>query len=952
MNLDPTSASGSAPGLREGDAEKRLTRLSSLVEIGKALSSNLDLEALLDAVHWQIGRVFDTTNFYVAIHEEEAKEWVMALNFAHGVRQERVRLSIEAGLTGHIIRHRSRLIFPSAAAFAAFQEQEGNIALGELPASWMGVPLTAGDRVMGVMAIQNYDREVRYEADEIEFFSTVGTQVAIAIQNAQLFKAVSKRARDLSVLLEISRALAGNLELEPLLATVYREVGRIFDTRNFFIAIHEKGSSEHTLALWSEEGERRPPVTRPLGVGITGHILNTGRSLRFGTTEALTTYAAQENITVLGKMPLSWMGVPLPAGDYMAGILAIQSYEQEEAYSAADLSFFSTIASQVAVAVRNAQLYKEAKHRAEEMASLADHARTAKRISEMKDYSIRLHSEYTDEIGVLTTSLNEMLQQIQIRDAQLLEYQEHLEDQVARRSEELMRANTQALLAKERAEEASRAKSVFLANMSHELRTPLNAILLYSELLLDDVAERGIMDLHADLLKIRVSGKHLLSLIDDILDLSKIEAGRMTVFLEDIDLGSLFRDVTTTIQPLMERNGNTFLLEARPELPRVHSDLKKLSQVLYNLLNNATKFTHKGVITLTAERDEDPAFLRFIVRDTGIGMSSEEVGRLFTEFTQADESTTRRYSGTGLGLALCRRFTELLGGTIGVASEVGKGSSFTVRLPVRCIARPRRGALTQPIAEPRGTVLVIDDDFTMRDTLSRMLTKEGFSVAVASSGAEGIQMARSLRPSIITLDILMPGIDGWEVLNQLKGDDVLKHIPVILLSMLEDQERGFALGATAILQKPVDRGELVQTISAHCGGLASASVLLVEDDPLTQEGLRRTLELEGLNVVAVSGGQEALQKLRSMRPDVIVLDLMMPEMNGFQFIGELLSRKDWSTIPVVVLTAKELDQADLARLHTLQVQSVLRKGTVSKTELVEAVRVFADRCLQEPLTRT
>jgi signal transduction histidine kinase/DNA-binding response OmpR family regulator len=953
--MNPPLPSGPQPssGFLEGDAEQRLTRLSSLVEIGKTLSSNLDLDNLLEAVHWQIGRVFDTTNFYVAIHEEEAKEWVMALNFAHGVRQNPVRRSIGEGLTGHIIRTRSRLVFPSAAAFAAFQEAEGSIALGELPASWMGVPLIAGDRVMGVMAIQNYDREVRYEDDDIEFFATIGTQVAIAIQNARFFKAVSNRARDLSALLEISRTLSSNLELEPLLETVYREVGKIFDTRNFYVAIHEKGSTEHTLALWSEEGERRIPVTRPVGIGITGHILNSGQGLRFGTGEELRSYAERAGFSVLGRMPCSWMGVPLLAGDYIAGILAIQSYEQEDAYSPSDLSFFSMIASQVAAAVRNAQLYKEAKLRAEEMASLADHARTAKRISEMKDYSLRLHSDYTDEVGVLTSSLNEMLQQIQLRDAQLLEYQDHLEEQVARRSEELMRANTQALLAKERAEEASRAKSVFLANMSHELRTPLNAILLYSELLLDDVAERGIMDLHADLLKIRVSGKHLLSLIDDILDLSKIEAGRMTVFLEDIDLEALFQDVTTTIQPLMERNGNTFLQEGSPATPRIRSDLKKLSQVLYNLLNNSAKFTHQGTVTLAARPDADPSFLVITVQDTGIGMSPEEVGRLFTEFTQADESTTRKYSGTGLGLALCRRFTELLGGTIAVASEAGKGSTFTVRLPVLSVAKPPRNLPARPPSQPRGTtVLVIDDDFTMRDALSRMLTKEGFWVAVASSGSEGVQMARSLHPSIITLDILMPDMDGWEVLSRLKDDESLKDIPVILLSMLDGRDRGFALGANAILQKPVDRDDLLKAISAHCGEKGNPLVLLVEDDPLTQDGLRRTLEFEGLHVITADGGQEALQKLDSTRPHLIILDLMMPGMNGFQFIGELLSREDWSTIPVIILTAKELDHGDLMRLHAPQVQSVLRKGAVSKSELVEAVRVYADRCLKGSLTRT
>jgi signal transduction histidine kinase/CheY-like chemotaxis protein len=933
------------PEGQEGDVGKRLTRLSSLVEIGKALSSSLHLETVLETVHGQIGRMFDVTNFYIAIHEEDTREWVMALNVQHGQRQEPVRRSVEAGLTGHIIRSRCPLIFQTPMALATFLQEAGDIFPGELPVSWMGVPLIACDRVMGVMAIQNYDRQMHFTEDDVEFFTAVGTQVAITIQNARLFKAASDRVTHLSILLEIAHALSANLELDPLLETVYREIGRLFDTKNFFIATHEKGSGEWNSAFHIEGGVRQGATRHRLGEGATGYLLRTGRSLLCNSLSEAEAFAEREDIAGIGRMPKSWMGVPLVTGDYIAGVLAIQSYEQEGAYSQADLAFFSMIASQVAAAVRNAQLYKEAKRRVEEMATLADHAETARRISEKKDYSIRLHSDYSDEIGVLTNSLNEMLQQIQVRDVQLLEYQEHLEEQVAHRSEELMQANTKALLAKEKAEEASRAKSVFLANMSHELRTPLNAILLYSELLLDEVAERGLMDFHADLQKIRVSGRHLLSLIDDILDLSKIEAGRMTVFLEEIDLANLFKDVSTTIQPLMDRNGNRFILQECPGVRSIRSDLKKLSQILYNLLNNASKFTQQGTIILAVEQEEDPAFLTLAVRDTGIGMSAEDVGRLFKEFTQVDESTTRRYSGTGLGLALCRRFAELLGGSIRVESEVGKGSVFLVRLPLIAIAgQPRPSGFPFGV-EHRGTVLVIDDDFSMQDVLSRMLTKEGFSVAVASNGTEGVQMARSLRPDVITLDILMPGINGWEVLQQLKADPVLKSIPVILLSMVDGRDRGLALGATAILRKPVERNELLKILSSHCLGQEHALVLLVEDDQLTREGIQRTLELGGHEVIGAGGGQEALQKLHAKRPELIILDLMMPGMDGFQFITELVAHEDWATIPIVVLTAKELDMDDLIRLHSPQVQGVLQKGAVSKSELVETVKAYAARVI-------
>jgi signal transduction histidine kinase/CheY-like chemotaxis protein len=931
------------------DAEKRLTRLSSLVEIGRALSSSLDLGTLLETVHWQMGRVFDAANFYVAIHEEEARQWFMALDFEHGLRQPPARHSIDAGLTGHMIRTRAGLIFPTPPDFAAFVEREGNIALGELPVSWMGVPLLAGDRVMGAMAIQNYDQEVRYDADDLEFFLTVGTQVAMAIQNADLYKDVSSRATELSILLEISRALSKNLELEPLLETVCREVGRVFDTKNFYIATHEKGSDEHTISFGFKNGERLPPATYPIRMGLTGYILKTGHSLLLNSPTELTTFTEREGVTVIGDPPLSWMGVPLIAGDYIAGILAIRNYEREGAYSPADLALFTTIASLVAAAIRNAQLYKEAQRRAEEMATLAEHAETARRISERKDYSLRLHGDYADEIGNLTNSLNEMLQQIQLRDAQLLAYQEQLEELVAQRSEELMQANTHALLAKEKAEDASKAKSVFLANMSHELRTPLNAILLYSELLLDEVVERGLAEFQADLEKIRVSGKHLLSLIDDILDLSKIEAGRMTVFIEEIDLKALFGDISTTIQPLMEKNRNTFVLRDCADLRIIHSDMKKLSQILYNLLNNASKFTHQGTITLEVRRDEDPAWMVLSIHDTGIGMTPEEVGRLFQEFTQADESTTRRYSGTGLGLALCRKFSELLGGRIWVESEAGEGSTFHVRLPIAGTVSGPMMPVTPLAAGHRGTVLVIDDDFTMRDALTRMLAKEGYWVGVASNGAEGVKMARTLHPDVITLDVLMPGIDGWEVLAQLKSEPSLKEIPVIMLSTLDGRDRGFALGAAAILQKPVGRDDLLRIVASRCEGLEHPIVLVVEDEPDTRDAIQRLLGGEGYETAGAGGGREGLERLRERIPSVIILDLMMPGMDGFQFVTELLSRQEWREIPVIILTAKELDEGDLARLHTPQIQTVLRKGAISKGELLDAVKVFATRSMASAL---
>jgi signal transduction histidine kinase/DNA-binding response OmpR family regulator len=570
----------------------------------------------------------------------------------------------------------------------------------------------------------------------------------------------------------------------------------------------------------------------------------------------------------------------------------------------------------------------------------------ARKISHDKDFSVRLEPMQGGEIGVLTESLNDMLGQIQSRDAQLLEYQDHLEEQVSQRSEQLLQVNTQLMLAKETAEDASRAKSLFLANMSHELRTPLNAILLYSELLVDEVRERGMGELVGDLDKIQSAGKHLLGLIDDILDLSKIEAGRMTVFLESCELPVMLAEILTTIDPLIHRNRNQLVLDAAPEIPTIHSDIKKLRQILYNLLNNASKFTQDGTITLGVHPDpKDGKYIIFSVSDTGIGMSPEQVDRIFQEFTQADESTTRKYGGTGLGLTLCRKFAHLMGGSIRVDSETGKGSTFSIRLPKDAPSAPvvttrLRSTLDQA---HRGKVLIIDDDPSLRDAVSRMLTKEGFWVAVAADGEHGLRTARSIHPDIITLDIAMPGMDGWQVLASLKEDPELAPIPVVIITIMEDRAKGFTLGAADYLQKPITRDQLLSILSRLLPNRGPSPILIVEDDDATMEGLKRILENEGISTRCARNGWEGLMSLQEEVPGLILLDLMMPGMDGFQLISEMQTHANWCDIPVVVLTAKDLTPEDLTRLHKPQVHQVFRKGACSRDELVEAVRASTIR---------
>ncbi len=579
-------------------------------------------------------------------------------------------------------------------------------------------------------------------------------------------------------------------------------------------------------------------------------------------------------------------------------------------------------------------------------------AHVSSTVQRTNDYTERVQSKASGEIGNLIESFNAMLDTIQSKTSELEQARETAEgakDQLeeANHTLEARVEDRTKLLAKavKDAEEASKAKSSFLAKMSHELRTPLNAIIGYSEILREDAVDDDDARTADDLDKVLNAARHLLGLINDVLDISKIEAGKMELYLETFDLARTINEVIATASPLVAKKGNILALDCPPDIGSMHADATKLRQMLLNLLSNASKFTEKGTITLKLSRLPDGQSIEFAVIDTGIGMSPEQLTRLFQAFSQADASTTSKYGGTGLGLAISKQFAQMMQGDITVQSAVGTGSTFTIRLPVTVeIKKPKvvnqdSSRLTRspfPI-EKRPKILVIDDDKDIRVVISEILDQSGYEVFTAGSGQQGLDLAAQMIPNLIILDIMMPGMDGWTVLTKLQNKPALTDVPVIILSGASGVEMAMSLGAAAVLFKPIDAHQLTAEIAAQLAPLPPSFVLLVEDDADSRTLITRLLDGEGWSSRSAINGNAALRILKLGTPAMIILDLKMSGMNGFELLEVIGKNPEWKKIPVVVVTSMDLT-TDMRDYLTPRTVGILHKGRFSREDLLGSIR--------------
>ena len=685
-----------------------------------------------------------------------------------------------------------------------------------------------------------------------------------------------------SSLYKIAQAAHSAQSLHDLYAAIHNIISKLMYAKNFYIAIFDKEKNYLDFPYYVDQKDKEL-VNNEVKLekkSLTGHCLELGVPLLYSKKDIIDLRKLGE-VNPIGTISEVWLGTPLTIGEKTIGVIVVQSYDKNEKLTTNDRELLNFVSELVAMVIERKRL-----------------------------------------------------------EAEQLEYQANLEQKIRERTKELF-------FAKEKAESAAQAKSEFLANMSHELRTPLNAIIGFCEILIEDATELKQEGVVSDLEKIHTSGIDLLALINDILDLSKIEVKKIDVNISTFELKNLVNSVKTTLGPYAKINRNNIQINLPKKSITVSSDELKIRQILFNLLTNACKNSEDSDINLIIklEKVKKTNYIVFKVQDFGVGIPKNKMKEIFEPFNQGNVIDNSKLKGTGLGLTISKTYSELLGGYIHVKSKETIGSTFTSYILQDYYREKNKLTATQIVEDPqkstlpqKSKILIIDDDINFLDLINRRLSKEGYLVFTANNGQRGIDKAKKLIPDIIILDILMPDMDGWTVYQKLKKIPLLSQIPVIIVTIGDYEKMAKDFGVVDFLSKPIAWKNLNVILSKYKTNSKSKHILVIDDDSTTRIILRKMLVKDGWRVDEAENGKVAIDQIKKEKPELILLDLLMPVMDGFKFLKVIKTEETFIDIPIIVITSKDLTADDYSFL-TANVDKVIQKGDYTRKEIINRIDV-------------
>lgn len=1004
------------------ERERRIRELDALNQMAQAVTSTLDLPTLLRTVYEQTGRLMDTTNFYIALYDEEEDKIIFPFVVDPEGRGDWDPRKGDEGLTGHVVRTGQPLLLPSAAAADTDLQAD---AAGYR--SWLGVPMIAGDQVLGVIAVLSYTREGLYNEEHLNYLLTVASQSAMAVRNAQLYQQIVRFSSELEGMVEartrelekalneltverdrvetlysITGELGATLELDRVLQRALQLFARALGLKHGTILLVDQETDQLTLRATLDPDQRLPREGKVShwrrGQGLAGWVMEHREPVLIDDVLADERWVQQPGQEMDVR---SVVAAPLAVGGGdVLGVL-ILGHEQVGYFNSDHLQLVSAATAQIAIAVNNSDLYAFITDQAEQLGT----ALTAQREEAAKNRAILesiadgvLVIDHNGRVLLVNPAAEELLgfaaialegehfrhmlglgetaDDRELAQALYGELRARLETESAAEVEQrgsirleagkrvlavniaplvVTLGGTPGLVAAlrdvSRQAEVERLKNEFISTVSHELRTPMTSIKGYTDLLFLGMAG-GLTDAQRNFLQIiKSNADRLTALVNDILDISRIETGRLRLTIEPLDILDLIGQAIASFREQYREKGLDLEWSPPEALSLVRGDAARVTQILSNLLANAWHYTPAGGrVTVTAEERGDVVLVH--VADTGIGISPDNLGRIFDRFFRVDDPVVQDAGGTGLGLSIVKMFVEMLGGEITVESELGKGSTFSFSLPLAAkeMPEPEPDLLVPeaPVAlVRRPKILVVEDDRDLALLLRKELESDGYHVVLAGSGEDALWLAREEQPQLIALDIMLPDMDGFVVLERLKQHPVTQPIPVIITSVLPEPEKGYALGAVDYIVKPFNKETLLSSVRRALSPRAAEEphhILVVDDDPDILSLMEEALSFHGYEITTARNGREALELVAESAPDLLLLDLKMPVVDGYEVIRRLKAADATRAIPIVVITASPVDkERDKIQVLGMGADQYLTKPLSIENLIHEIKKAIADK---------